>query len=150
MNKDSTEETLAHIGRVQGLLADIQVELGERALRHDRSKLEEPEKTAFDEVTGALHGLTYGSPEYKTQLEKLKSALAHHYANNSHHPEHYPGGIAEMTLLDLVEMMCDWKAATERHADGSLKRSIEINRERFGMSDQLAAILENSRKEMLW
>ena len=47
--------------------------------------------------------------------------------------------------LDVVEMFCDWKAATERHADGNLERSIEINRERFKMSDQLVAIFQNTR-----
>ena len=55
-----------------------------------------------------------------------------------------------MTLLDLVEMFCDWKAATERHADGSLEKSIQHNKVRFELSDQLAGILENSRKEMGW
>lgn len=54
-------------------------------------------------------------------------------------------GIAGMTLIDLVEMFCDWAAAVQRHADGDLARSIEINRERFGISDQLAQILENTR-----
>jgi hypothetical protein len=55
-----------------------------------------------------------------------------------------------MTLLDLVEMFCDWKAATERHADGSIEKSIQHNKGRFKLTDQLASILENSRKEMGW
>lgn len=80
----------------------------------------------------------------------MKPALDHHYANNAHHPEHFPNGVNGMTLLDIVEMFCDWKAATERHADGSLARSIQINRERFGISDQLAEIMENTRREMNW
>jgi hypothetical protein len=59
-------------------------------------------------------------------------------------------GINGMSLLDLVEMFCDWKAATERHADGDIKRSIEINQKRFNMTPQLASILENTRKELGW
>jgi hypothetical protein len=55
-----------------------------------------------------------------------------------------------MSLLDVVEMFCDWKAAGERHADGSIMRSIEINKKRFGITDQLASIFENTAKEMDW
>jgi hypothetical protein len=31
----------------------------------------------------------------------------------------------------LIEMLADWKAATERHHDGDLAKSLEIHRERF-------------------
>ena len=34
-------------------------------------------------------------------------------------------------------MLADWKAATERHADGDLLRSLRLNTERFGLSPQL-------------
>jgi hypothetical protein len=177
---DSIQETQAHIRRVRELLYGVRVRLRKRADVHDASKLEEPEKSGFDEVTGALGGLAYGSPEYKVQLEKLKPVLDHHYAHNSHHPEHYgkwvciicfkefprefnshcdmcgnghlvfEPRISGMSLLDLVEMFCDWKAATERHADGSIVKSIQVNKERFRISDQLVSVLENTRKEMGW
>lgn len=64
--------------------------------------------------------------------------------NNSHHPEFYENGICGMNLLDLVEMLCDWKAATLRHNDGDIRRSIEINQKRFGYSDELKQILLNT------
>ncbi len=149
-NYDSTRDTLEHIGRVRGYLADCAIRLVRRAFAHDASKLESPEKEAFDEVTPLLRGLTYGSPEYHANTAKLGEALAHHYAANSHHPEHYPSGMDGMTLLDVLEMLCDWKAASERHADGDIARSIEINRARFGMSDQLAHVLENTARELGW
>jgi hypothetical protein len=41
-------------------------------------------------------------------------------------------------------MLCDWKAATLRHDDGDIRRSIEINQERFGYSDELKQILINT------
>lgn len=147
---DSTEETKEHIRRVSELLRDAYERLQQRSFDHDRSKLETPEKECFDEVTGALRGLTYGSPEYKAQLVKLKPALDHHYAHNSHHPEHYPNGIAGMSLLDLLEMMIDWKAASERHADGSIERSLRVNKDRFGIQSQLQQVLENTATEMGW
>jgi hypothetical protein len=150
MSYDSTEDTKAHIARVRQLLAVIRENLHVRASVHDESKLAEPEKSAFDEYTPKLKGTTYGSDEYKTFLAALKPALDHHYAANSHHPEHHARGIRGMSLLDLVEMFADWKAATERHADGSLAKSIEINAHRFDYGDTLQDIFENTRKELGW
>ena len=51
-----------------------------------------------------------------------------------------------MTLVDIVEMLCDWKAASLRHNDGNLLKSIEINANRFGYDDQLKQILINTAK----
>jgi hypothetical protein len=65
-----------------------------------------------------------------------------------HHPEHYSNGIQGMSLLDVIEMLCDWKAATMRHADGDLSKSIEINQKRFGYSDELKSILINTAIEL--
>jgi rubrerythrin len=59
-------------------------------------------------------------------------------------------GIYGMTLMDLVEMLADWKAAGMRHADGSIAQSLEINRKRFGMSDQLFEIFRNTVKNLDW
>lgn len=145
MSYDSTQDTLEHIARVRLYLWEFTHALTERGREHDKSKLESPEKEAFDEVTPLLRELTYGSDEYKAATAKLGDALKHHYAANSHHPEHYPNGIEGMTLLDVVEMFCDWKAASERHANGDFRRSIQISSERFGMSEQLTAIFENTR-----
>ena len=55
-----------------------------------------------------------------------------------------------MSLLDLVEMLADWKAAGKRHKDGSMAASLRINIDRFQISPQLAKILENTLKEMHW
>jgi hypothetical protein len=51
-----------------------------------------------------------------------------------------------MNLVDLLEMVCDWKAATLRHANGDIEKSLEINQKRFGYSDELKAILRNTVK----
>ena len=55
-----------------------------------------------------------------------------------------------MSLIDILEMLCDWKAASERHANGSIMHSLIINRDRFKISDQLHAILENTVREFGW
>lgn len=147
---DSTQDTTEHIQKVQENMADVRNALRIRALRHDASKLVEPEKSAYDLLTPRLKGSTYGSDEYRANLREMKPAIDHHYANNSHHPEHYPEGIAGMDLLDLVEMLCDWRAASMRHADGDMFASMHINRDRFKIDPQLFAILCNTARRRGW
>ncbi len=137
-------ETFRHIETVRNLLQKVIIELLDRAEKHDQSKLESPEVELFTEFTPLLAATTYGSAEYEEFRKKLKPALDHHYAKNKHHPEHYVHGIDDMTLIDLVEMFVDWKAATLRHNDGNLRKSIEKNTERFQISPQLRKILENT------
>lgn len=144
MTYDCTADTLKHIRRVQQLLGKMSRDLLVRGEVHDDSKLGPEEKPLFDEMTPLLKSLTYGSDEYKASLEKLGGALKHHYANNTHHPEHYATGIAGMNVLDVVEMLCDWKAASERTKDGDFVKSVELGIERFKIEPQLASILRNS------
>jgi hypothetical protein len=145
---DSIQDTLKHIRRVQELLMLACGELQKRAINHDTSKLLTPEKELFDEYTPKLKDCTYGSDEYKTYLKGLKVALDHHYSVNSHHPEHYKNGVNGMDLFDIIEMFFDWKAATERHSNGDINKSIEHNKERFGMSEQLTDIFRNTSKNL--
>jgi len=151
MNKDTAiclYETLKHIRRVQEILSTFATELLVRGNQHDASKLEDPELSLFSEHTSKLQKLQYGSPEYEESRNALGPALEHHYARNRHHPEHHKNGVDDMTLQDLVEMFCDWKAASERQNDGNILKSIETNRRRFKMSEQLIRIFENTAKEM--
>jgi hypothetical protein len=141
---DSTAQALLHIQTVNKLLIEAATELLNRAVVHDKSKLEEPEKSQFDAATEKLKGLTYGSKEYHESLKELSVALNHHYAHNRHHPEHHKNGVNDMSLFDIIEMLLDWYAATQRHADGDIRKSIELNKVRFGLSDQLVSILHNT------
>lgn len=146
MNKqsDHTIETLLHITHVINLLVAIQLELSQRMISHDRSKIHEPEDKLFANVIDKLKTTTYDSPEYHANLKAIAPAIEHHYQNNRHHPEHFEYGIDEMNLIDIVEMFCDWKAATYRHDDGNFRTSIDKNKIRFGMSEQLYQIFVNS------
>jgi hypothetical protein len=177
---DSRPDTLAHIAAVAALLAQVRDDLKHRATVHDASKLCEPEKSFFDEFTPKLRGTTYESDEYKSFLVAMKPALDHHYAHNRHHPEHFGylecngcfkrfpkdhdgccdvcgygqfqfrPDILAMNLVDLIEMLCDWKAATGRHADGDIRKSIEINQKRFGYSYELKRFLLNTVEAFGW
>lgn len=150
MAYDSRQDTLNHIHRVRELLEDVRNEFEIRAILHDQSKLESPEKEAFDRLTPRLKTLEYGSPEYEESRRELGEALEHHYANNSHHPEHFENGVNGMTLFDVLEMLVDWKAASERHETGDISKSLTTNITRFNIDPQLQSILENTVKVFGW
>lgn len=145
---DSKADTLLHIKRVSELLTQAACELIKRANCHDSSKLLSPEKELFDEFTPNLAKCTYGSGEYLGYLKELRFALDHHYLHNSHHPEHYINGVNGFDLFDLIEMFFDWKAAGERHLDGNIYISIEANKTRFDLSDQIVDIFINTAKRL--
>ena len=155
---DSTEDTLKHIENVQMFINQVVDELVIAGETHDASKLEEPEKSIVDIYTPKLKNTTYGSEEYKQHLKEMGSMLDHHYKENRHHPEHFKDYYVDgkwsplhaMNLIDIVEMLCDWKAASLRHADGDIRKSIEINQKRFGYSDEMKSILLNTVNMFGW
>jgi len=123
----------------------------ERATTHDASKLKSPEREIYMKYAPKLRDTTYGSDEYKQYLNEMKVALSHHYAANKHHPEHYynhvkkgDSAICLMSLVDIVEMICDWYAAGQQHADGNFNHSIDINEEQYNIHKQLSQVFRNT------
>lgn len=153
---DSRPETEHHIWRVRHFIGRAVDNLGDRSLAHDASKLVSPEVEAFDVATPKLAGLVYGSDEYKQSLKDLGPALQHHFEHNDHHPEHYPDGVSGMSLMALIEMVCDWRAASERVKQrtddpekvATFESGLKYNQERFGYSDELAGIILNTAREL--
>lgn len=141
-------ETQKHIEKVRKYIRFFTDKLTSRGVNHDAAKLESPEVELFAEYTPKLATTEYNSEEYKQCLAGLKPALDHHYAIYRHHPEHFANGINDMNLIDLVEMLADWKAASERQHNGNLLTSIEVNAARFKMTDQLKQILLNTAKTL--
>jgi hypothetical protein len=144
--KECRKETQKHINNVRNILNKWSKELMQRGKLHDKSKLESPEIEIFCEYTPKLANSTYGSEEYKGFLKEMQVALNHHYRMNKHHPEYFKNGIQGMTLIDIMELLADWKSATLRHNDGDLIRSINFNQERFKYSDDLKQIFLNTAK----
>lgn len=137
-------ETLKHVNEVRENIRQMIIELDKRGQIHDASKFEEPERSIFAVNTPKLGKTEYGTPEYDKLLEEVKPAIEHHYSKNRHHPEHFPNGIEDMDLLDVMECLCDWLAATKRNKNGNIHKSIEHNKIRFGISDQLTKIFTNT------
>lgn len=147
MGYDSTNDTKEHIGKVAGLLESFSRQLIDRARQHDASKLSEPEKSMYDVFRPRLDSEALGSEENKRTLIEMGDALKHHYRSNRHHPEHFVNGIDGMTLVDLVEMVCDWSAASKRK-DPNGKVNLQWARDRFEISEQLLEIIRNTIDEI--
>lgn len=153
---DSRPETYAHISRVRDFLFRARENLQQRAHDHDQSKLVEPELSAFNIATPKLAVMEYGSEEYKQSLCDLGPALAHHFERNDHHPEHFENGVRGMSLMALIEMLCDWRAASERTKQrtddpekmATFESGLAFNKERFGISDDLYDVLVNTAREL--
>lgn len=141
-------ETYKHILTVQQYMNICIKHLITKTTQHDLSKLKTPEVEVFEEYTHQLANITYASDEYKALAKLMAPAISHHYTKNRHHVEFHKNGISGMNLLDLVEMICDWKAATLRHNDGDIIKSLEINSKKYGYSDELYSILKNTIIDM--
>lgn len=142
--KATNVDTYEHIDQVMRLLGHAQVELMRRQFGHDRTKLRTPEVEAFTEHTPKLRGCAYGSDEYKATMKAMGPALQHHYQSTRHSPEHYPNGIPDMNLFDIMEMLIDWYATAKLYDTGDIHKSIEINKDRFGIEPQLLQVISNT------
>lgn len=147
-------DTRDHIVAVQeAIQGGIVYNLVQRSMRHDKSKMHLPERAGFMQMAEELKlaDTEYGSDEYRAILRKYKdSTIGHHYAANDHHPEHHVGGYASMNLLQKLEMLADWYAATKRMKNGDLRQSIIKNAERFGYDDAETCSLIDTARELGW
>jgi len=114
-----------------------------RAAVHDNSKFSPEEFELYDKLFPELQKYAYGSPELKAVYKQLGPALNHHLKVNRHHPEFHEDGINDMNLIDVLEMVCDWMAASKRSQTG-IDKGLVINKERYGIDDQLFEIIRNT------
>ena len=140
---DTESYIRSHIERVRKKLNVLIDVLNKRAILHDKSKLEEPEFSLWKKMDEEPR-YPYGSEEYKDKIKRYSSLFNMHYEKNPHHPEHFPNGIQDMTLVDLIEMLCDWISYKD---DIRVTEAIEIVNQqsnRFGYSDEIKNLLINT------
>ena len=117
-----------------------------RGNQHDLSKYESEEFPVYAGQIDEFEKHFYGSDGYNKAKAAIRPATEHHFKHNRHHPEHFPNGIEGMNLVDLLEMLCDWKSATENHPQhpGDLKNSFAVATKKYKISPQLNQILYNT------
>ena len=116
-------------------------ELERRANEHDQSKYREDEFSGFVQINKIAREYPYGSDEYKASLKEV-DAVDLHYSRNDHHPEHFSGNVLDMNFFQLVEMVCDWKAASESYGQTSFGESLRIQKERFKLDDKQFFVIQ--------
>lgn len=145
---DSTNDSLLHMLNIQNVFDLIILpELSNRAINHDSSKLEDPEKEVYDKYIPLLRTAKYGTPEYEEIRKNMyNDGLKHHYESNRHHPEHFKNGISDFTIIDLVEMICDHFAASLR-SDTSFIDGLDNNAKKYKYPKELTSIITNTYNE---
>jgi len=134
-----------HVMAVQSNLNKIADALRARATIHDQSKYLMDEFEQFIELKLIARTFPYGSDEYEDSMKGNK-AIKLHFARNSHHPEHYPNGMADMSLLDIIEMVADWRATNEvrlrkQATEISWEDSLEVQRKRFKLTPEQLVLI---------
>lgn len=133
--------TLRHRELVRLALRRVAVQLEQRGLLHDLSKWSEDELSGFVRINRVAREHAYGSEEYRASMRREEETIRLHYSRNSHHPE-YHDDIRQMGVLDLLEMVCDWWAASITYGKISLADSLEVHRERFDFSPEQWWVIE--------
>ncbi len=142
----NTVNVLQHKRLVASYIERVASDLFKRAIEHDNTKFMPEEFDAYEEALPKFEQTTYGSEAYKQVCRDIKPAIQHHITSNRHHPEYFgEAGINGMTLIDLIEMVCDWIAASQRtEKSNDIYQGLEINKERFHIDDQLFQIIKNT------
>lgn len=138
------EDTDHHIGLVQEWMRRAWNLLELQLLTHDESKYSEEEAEIYAVVTPEFAKYEYGTPEHSAVGDKLGPAWKHHLANNPHHPEYHDNGVDDMDLLYIVEMLCDWKAASMRNPNQDFKKSLQLNLDKKKVAPQLQSVMINT------
>lgn len=142
------KDTNDHISKVQAHMMDAVDNLQVRYLTHDMTKYSEIESKIYAKVVPLFKGKTYGTPEHKAVGDMLGPAWEHHLRHNDHHPQHHINGINDMSLMSIIEMICDWKAAGSRDPNQDFRKSFSLNCEKYGADAQLTNIIMNTAEEL--
>jgi len=140
MPSDFLIDLIDHKRRVSTYLQNVANALVGRAVVHDNSKFSAEEYEPYEQAFPGLQKYAYGTDEFKAELRKIKPAI---------HPEYFKSGIEGMNLIQLVEMTCDWIAASERSGT-DIHKGLLMNKERFNIDDQLFGVIERTVVELTW
>ena len=140
---------IRHRAYLAEVMSRVAGALNSRAAIHDVSKLADDEFAGFARINGAARVNKFGSPEYAEGMKRERPTIDLHFSRNRHHPER-PGLVGEaaeekrglpddftywqardgatMTFLDVIEMVCDWWAASKGYNDDRpWSKSVELN-----------------------
>jgi len=130
-------DTIMHISEVKENLSEIRSVLEQRGNAHDRSKFTDIEFDAFVSTRPEFEKANFGTPEYKKCTDDIKPAIDHHYSENRHHVKFFKNGFEDMNLIDIIEMLADWKAASRRSPDLTFEDSLPEAFEKYSIPETM-------------
>jgi hypothetical protein len=146
-------DTRKHQQMVAERLIAVAKKLLDRAVKHDASKLVEPERSAYINPVYILNTekVPYGSERYKLLTAQMDEGWKHHEATNDHHIGYFipysiqtlNDPIRALDMFALIEMCCDWIAAASRSGNepGLALKELIID---YPMDEQLQAVIRNT------
>lgn len=140
---ETVREVIKHRQSVNKKLNFLSKEISKRGEEHDLSKLQYPEINWLIQMDKEPK-YEYGTKEYFQKMKKWNKFFVHHYTNNRHHPDHFQEGVYGMTLVDLCEYISDIISYYDEMHVGDAIKTIEKQKERFKLDEQLSQILKNT------
>lgn len=128
---------IRHRDNIQTALSRIVNEIEERGLRHDLSKFKEDEAEGFVRINKTARNCEYGSEEYENTMVKEKGedgCITKHFSRNRHHVEFHDSA-HDMTFIDIIEMVCDWWAASKTYGTNTLQKKLPELKEQGDFSE---------------
>lgn len=138
---------LKHKSYVMFFLFKIMWALFKRGLKHDLSKFSREEFEYVYILSTKGVGVKFGSKEYYDLVDCVLPAKEAHARRNQHHAEYYGNCIDKMSVLDKIEMMADWLAASRR-SGSKIMNSLEINTAKYKISKDTRDGLERDFHEI--
>lgn len=117
-----------------------------RGLKHDNSKFSKEEFEYVYLLSKNDKTIKFGTQEYYDLVDSIGPAKRAHFIRNRHHVE-FHNSIKDMNLIDLIECLADWLAATKRKS-GDIYNSIDINKEKYKIGEKTKNRLISTIKEI--
>jgi len=144
-------DLILHSSEVSENLEVFSSELRKRGLAHDRTKFQSFEFDRFLSGWEDFKKTDYGTEKYNESPDKVTEAREHHHENNRHHVGFYENGVEGMNLIDVLEMLSDWKAAARRSPNLNLEQTLDKAFDLYGIKDeQLRKVILNTFKYLGW
>lgn len=146
MTTPTTKEYIEkHQNAVKRWLAHFSMILQSRAIKHDESKLQEPEYSLWKKMDEEPR-YPYGTKEYSSKLKRWQHLFKLHWKDkrNRHHPEHFTSPVVEMDLMDMIEMLCDWLGYKEAVSYSEASKLVDNQCKRFNFPEEFKNLLLNT------
>lgn len=146
-------DTRKHQQAVQSIMIAVAQKIIQRAVVHDASKLESPEREYYIDPVYTLttEEVAYDSDRYKELVARMDKGWEHHRYTNDHHPEFFEpyavqtlnDPVKAMDMFALIEMLCDWIAASQRKNNKPVL-ALAAMLKKYHVEEQLEAVLRNT------